>query len=156
MDSLAHLPPQTPPSSSLHLWQEVGYKGWIFPPAPSSSLAFLPPGAGAGRGQRKQSAAPAHSHSLPHFLLWEDGLLPPPPWLGTWPWCQVSTEFLESEAPAWAPAGPLTSLCVTSFTSFLPQPRALSPNLLVVKFCSSGGGRIQWKEGLFGSRGHIE
>lgn len=94
--NLAYLSPQPPPSSSLHFLGEVGHKGWIFPPAPSSSLAFLPPG--AGRGQRKQSAAPAHARSLPHFLLREDGLLTPPPWLGTWPWCQVSTEPPESEA----------------------------------------------------------
>lgn len=61
-------------------------------------LAPLPLPPWAGRGQRKQSASPAHSHSLPHFLLREDGVLPPLHWLRTWPWCQVSSELPELEA----------------------------------------------------------
>lgn len=58
--SLACLPSQPPPSSSLHLCGEVGHKGWIFPPAPSS-LPCLSPSWGWQR--------PKKTERLPQFTL---------------------------------------------------------------------------------------
>lgn len=136
------------PSSSLYLLGE----GRTQRPDLSTSpillpLAPLPPW--AGRGQRKQSASPAHSHSLPHFLLREDGLLPPLPWLRTWPWCQVSPELPELEP------------CLSSVWTPHLSPFHITPHLLsldpdpVVKFCDSGGGKIPWKEGWLGGGEHV-
>lgn len=147
---LASTSPPPQPSSSLHLLGE----GRTQRPDLSTSLILLPLAPlplppWAGRGQRKQSASPAHSHSLPHFLLQEDGLLPPLPWLRTWPWCQVSPELPELEALTELTLDP-SPLSISPFPCLL----SLDPGP-VVKFCYSGGGKIPWKEGSLGGGEHI-
>lgn len=126
-------PPSSPlPTASLHLLGE-GRKQRPFhqPHPPPSGLSPFP--SWAGRGQRKQSFS---STPPTHFLLREDGLLPPPPWLGTWPWCQVSPELPESEA--------LPGLRLD------PSPLSISP-----PSCSSDDSKNQGKEGFLGGGGYV-
>jgi hypothetical protein len=134
-----------PPPASIS-WGRVGHKSHISPPSGLSPSLSVP--SRAGGGQRKQSAPPAPS--LPHFLLWEDGLLPPRPGVG--PSCQVSPAP-RIRGSAWAQAGPLNLSSFHTFYVFLPIPQ---PSLSVIKICSSGGRKIQWKEDFLGGEGHTE
>lgn len=66
----------------------------LLPPAPLP-LSEFPPGLEEAKENR---ALPQLALPLSLTSCWEDGLLPPLPWLRTWPWCQVSPELPESEA----------------------------------------------------------
>lgn len=83
---------------------------------PLASLLLPLPGLAEAKENR---ALPQLTLSLPHFLLKEDGLLPPPPWLRTWPWCQVSPEFPELEALPGLKLDPSPLSISPYFVSFL-------------------------------------
>lgn len=123
--------PLLPRASTL--WGRVRHKdGSFHQPHPPPSGLSPSPSLGWQRPKKTELLQLTLTLSLPHFLLQEDGLLPPPPWLQTWPWCQVSPEFPEAEAlprlrldPSPFPISPLPSF-------FLPQPRVLCTSLPIV------------------------
>lgn len=110
----------------------------ILLPLASLPLASLPLPPWAGRGQRKQSASPAHSlsPSLPAPGRW----FTPSPALA--PDLAMVSSFSRASrirGPAWAQDGPLTSLHFPFFCVFSRLTQALCLYLPVVKFCYSGG-----------------
>lgn len=125
-----HSPP-LPRASTL--WGWVRHKdGSFHQPHPPPSGLSPSPSPGWQRPKKTELLQLTLTLSLPHFLLQEDGLLPPPPWLRTWPWCQVSPELPGAEAlprlrldPSPFPISPLPSF-------FLPQPRVLCTSLPIV------------------------
>lgn len=120
---------------------------------PPSGLSPSPP-PWAGRGQRKQSASPAHSltPSLPAQGRW---FTPSPALAQDLAMVSSFSRVSRIRGPAWAQAGPLTSLHFPLFCVFSRLTQALCPYLPVVKFCLSGGGKIQWKEGFLGGGEHM-
>lgn len=147
-------PPSSPlPCSSLHLLGEGRTQRRIFPLAPSSSLwpsSLSLPGLAEAKENR---ASPAHSHSL-SLTSCSGKMVYSLPRPGSGP--GLGVKFLQSfqnQRPclgsSWTP-----HLSPFHLFWFLPsQPRALCPSLPIVKFCSSGGRKIQWKEGFLGDGG---
>lgn len=89
------------PAPASSSWGRVGHKNRISLTAPSSSLQPLSLSLSSLQGWRRPKKTERFPSSLslsPSLPAGEDGLLPPLPWLRTWPWCQISPELLESEA----------------------------------------------------------